>query len=204
MGQHIARRLPTFECARDLPLRVLACDFDHTIGRRIARHRARSRRRDHDARTSSKDVRGVVMEMTVQHQFDLMTPQQRREFGGIGQPFARWRLLGQRRVMQHHASKAANRLREQGIEPTVIEYLKVGWTKVQLANIRARSGVTAAALLRVNGTDAADLGLTAPGVADEVLIDAMIKQPILVNRPIVVGPRGVALCRPPERALDLI
>ena len=95
-------------------------------------------------------------------------------------------------------------LRENGVEPTVVEYLKVGWTKDQLSDILARAGVHAAALLRVNGTDAADLGLTAPAVADEVLIAAMIKQPILVNRPIVIGPRGVALCRPAERALDLI
>ena len=95
-------------------------------------------------------------------------------------------------------------LRENGVEPTVVEYLKVGWTEDQLADILARAGVTAAALLRVNGTDAAALGLTAPGVADEALIAAMIKQPILVNRPIVIGPRGVALCRPAERALDLI
>ena len=95
-------------------------------------------------------------------------------------------------------------LRENGVEPTVIEYLKVGWTEHQLADILARAGLAAAALLRVNGTDAADRGLTAPDVADAVLIAAMIQQPILVNRPIVIGPRGVALCRPAERALDLI
>ncbi len=95
-------------------------------------------------------------------------------------------------------------LRENGVEPTVVEYLKVGWSASQLADILAQAGVAAVALLRVQGTDAADLGLTASGVADEVLIAAMVQQPILVNRPIVIGPKGVALCRPAERALDLI
>jgi arsenate reductase (glutaredoxin) len=95
-------------------------------------------------------------------------------------------------------------LREKGVEPTVVEYLKVGWTAEILADLVARTGGGAEALLRRQGTDAEALGLTAPGVSDAALIAAMVKDPILVNRPIVVTPKGAALCRPAERVLELI
>ena len=95
-------------------------------------------------------------------------------------------------------------LREKGIEPTVVEYVKAGWTKAQLQDLMARMGVSARDLLRVRGTDAEALGLTDPHAADEVLVAAMIIDPILVNRPIVVTDKGAALCRPAELVLGLI
>jgi arsenate reductase len=95
-------------------------------------------------------------------------------------------------------------LREKGIEPTVVEYLKAGWTRAQLEDLLVRMEVSAHAILRTRGTNAEELGLTDPGVSDEALIAAMIIEPILVNRPIVVTPKGAALCRPAELVLGLI
>ncbi|MFP5447337.1 MAG: arsenate reductase (glutaredoxin) [Caulobacterales bacterium 32-67-6] len=95
-------------------------------------------------------------------------------------------------------------LREKGVEPTVVEYLKAGWTKEQLQDLVKRSGMGVRDLLRERGTQAAELGLTDPATSDEAILAAMILDPILVNRPIVVTEKGVALCRPPERALDLL
>jgi arsenate reductase len=95
-------------------------------------------------------------------------------------------------------------LREKGLEPTVVEYLKAGWTKTQLKDLLARMDVKAHDILRVRGTNAEALGLTAPGVSDDALIAAMIIEPILVNRPIVVTAKGAALCRPAELVLGLI
>jgi arsenate reductase len=95
-------------------------------------------------------------------------------------------------------------LREKGIEPTVVEYVKSGWTKDQLEDLLQRMEVGAHDILRVRGTNADELGLTAPGVSDEAIIAAMIIEPILVNRPIVVTPKGAALCRPAELVLGLL
>ncbi|THD62171.1 arsenate reductase (glutaredoxin) [Phenylobacterium sp.] len=95
-------------------------------------------------------------------------------------------------------------LRERGIEPTVVEYLKVGWTRPQLQDLFKRLGKTAHEVLRVRGTEAHELGLTDPNASDEMLIAAMILQPALVERPIVTTPRGAALCRPAELVLSLI
>jgi arsenate reductase len=95
-------------------------------------------------------------------------------------------------------------LREKGVEPTVVEYLKEGWTREQLTDLLARMGVGAHDILRVRGTNADALGLTDPHAADDALIAAMIIEPILVNRPIVVTPKGAALCRPAELVLGLL
>lgn len=95
-------------------------------------------------------------------------------------------------------------LREKGIEPTVVEYLKTGWTKDQLKGLFDQMGVSAQEALRVRGTEADALGLTDPAASDEAIIAAMIIDPILVNRPIVVTPKGAALCRPAELALRLL
>lgn len=95
-------------------------------------------------------------------------------------------------------------LREKGVEPTVVEYLKVGWTRPQLEDILKRMGASAHDILRVRGTKADELGLSDPGASDEVLIAAMIIDPILVNRPIVVTSKGAALCRPAELVLGLL
>jgi arsenate reductase len=95
-------------------------------------------------------------------------------------------------------------LREKGVEPTVVEYLKQGWTRLQLEGLLAKMGVSAHDVLRVRGTNAEELGLTDPSASDEALIAAMIVEPILVNRPIVVTPKGAALCRPAELVLTLL
>jgi arsenate reductase len=95
-------------------------------------------------------------------------------------------------------------LREKGVEPTVVEYVDAGWTRPQLEGLLQRMGGRARDILRVNGTNADALGLTDPGASDEALIAAMIIDPILVNRPIVATPKGVALCRPAELVLGLL
>lgn len=95
-------------------------------------------------------------------------------------------------------------LREKGIEPTIVEYLKAGWSKPQLEDLLKRLGLSARDILRVRGTDAHELGLTDPVASDEALIAAMILDPILVERPIVVTPKGAALCRPADLVLTLL
>ena len=91
-----------------------------------------------------------------------------------------------------------------GYEPTIIEYLKTGWTRAQLLALFAAAGVTPREALRETKSPAADLGLLEPGVSSDVLLDAMIRHPILVNRPIVCTRKGVRLCRPSEAVLDLL
>ena len=86
----------------------------------------------------------------------------------------------------------------------MVEYLKVGWTQSQLKDLFQRMGVSPRDVLRVRGTDAEERGLTDPKATDDQIIAAMAANPILVERPIVVTPKGAALCRPAERALDLI
>jgi arsenate reductase len=95
-------------------------------------------------------------------------------------------------------------LREKGVEPEVVEYLKAGWTREQLQDLIKRMGGSAHDILRVRGTRAEELGLTDPQASDEALIAAMILDPALVNRPIVSTPKGAALCRPAELALTLL
>jgi arsenate reductase len=91
-----------------------------------------------------------------------------------------------------------------GYKPTIIEYLKTGWTRPQLLALFAAAGLTPRSALRVSKSPAEALGLTDPDVSDEKLLDAMLEQPILVNRPIVCTSKGVKLCRPSEEVLDLI
>lgn len=91
-----------------------------------------------------------------------------------------------------------------GYAPTVVPYLKTGWTEAQLRDLLAASGATARDLLREKGTPAADLGLLDPARTEAELLAAMIAHPILVNRPIVVTPKGARLCRPSEAVLDLL
>jgi arsenate reductase len=95
-------------------------------------------------------------------------------------------------------------LRERGIEPNVVEYLQVGWTAPQLQDLLARIGKSAREVLRVRGTQAHELGLTDPNASEAALIAAMVLQPILVERPIVVTPKGAALCRPADLVLTLL
>lgn len=95
-------------------------------------------------------------------------------------------------------------IRNAGIEPHVVEYLKTPPSRALLAQLIERMEITPRSLLREKGTPYADLGLDDQGLSDDALIDAMMKHPILINRPIVVSPKGVRLCRPSEAVLDLL
>jgi arsenate reductase len=95
-------------------------------------------------------------------------------------------------------------IRNAGIEPHVVEYLKTPPSRAMLESLIARAAIPARALLREKGTPFAELGLGNPDLADAQLIDAMIEHPILINRPLVVSPLGVKLCRPSEEVLDLL
>ena len=91
-----------------------------------------------------------------------------------------------------------------GYRPTMIEYLKTGWTRPQLLGLFAAAGLTPRTALRETKSPAAELGLLDPSVDDETLIAAMLDHPVLVNRPIVCTAKGVKLCRPSETVLDLL
>ncbi len=95
-------------------------------------------------------------------------------------------------------------IRNSGIEPHVIEYLKTPPARALLVDLIARAGLTPRELMREKGTPAAELGLTDPLVSDAAILDAMMAYPILINRPLVVSPKGVRLCRPSEQVLDLL
>jgi arsenate reductase len=95
-------------------------------------------------------------------------------------------------------------IRASGIEPTVVEYVKQGWTREQLASLFAKMGVRPRDIMRERGSPAEALGLLEPDVSDDRILDAMVAHPILVNRPIVDTPRGARLCRPVELVADLL
>ena len=95
-------------------------------------------------------------------------------------------------------------IRNAGIEPHVVEYLKTPPSRALLESLIARAGIGARALLREKGTPFAELGLGDPALSDAALVDAMMAHPILINRPLVVSPLGVKLCRPSEEVLDLL
>lgn len=95
-------------------------------------------------------------------------------------------------------------IRNAGIEPHVIEYLKTPPSRALLLELIDRAGITPRALLREKGTPYAELGLRDETLTDEALVDAMMEHPILINRPLVVSPLGVKLSRPSEAVLDLL
>jgi len=95
-------------------------------------------------------------------------------------------------------------IRSAGIEPHVIEYLKTPPSRALLQQLITRMGLPVRALLREKGTPYAELGLGDAALTDDQLLDAMMAHPILTNRPIVVTPKGVKLCRPSELVLDLL
>jgi arsenate reductase len=95
-------------------------------------------------------------------------------------------------------------IRQSGEEPEVIEYLKTPPSRARLVELIKAMGIPVRALLREKGTPYAELGLADPKWTDDELIDLMLKHPILINRPIVVTPKGVRLCRPSEAVLDLL
>jgi arsenate reductase len=100
--------------------------------------------------------------------------------------------------------KVLGLLREGGVEPRVVEYLRTPPTRAELAGLIQRMGVPVRAVLRRRGTPHDGLGLGDPSLSDEQLLDAMAAHPILIERPIVVTPQGVRLCRPPERVLEIL
>ncbi len=95
-------------------------------------------------------------------------------------------------------------IRNAGIEPHVVEYLRTPPSRAILAQLIERAGLTPRALLREKGTPYAEHGLGDESLTDDALIDAMMAHPILINRPLVVSPMGVRLCRPSEVVLDIL
>ncbi len=95
-------------------------------------------------------------------------------------------------------------IRNAGIEPHVVEYLKTPPARALLKQLIDRMGISVRDLLREKGTPFSELGLGDPSLSDEQLVDAMMDHPILINRPIVVTPAGVRLCRPSEAVLDIL
>jgi arsenate reductase len=95
-------------------------------------------------------------------------------------------------------------IRQSGVEPAVIEYLKTPPSRDRLEELISAMGIPVRALLREKGTPFKDLGLDDPKWTDDQLIDQMLAHPILINRPIVVTAKGVRLCRPSEAVLDIL
>ncbi len=95
-------------------------------------------------------------------------------------------------------------IRNSGEEPQIIEYLKNPPSREELVGFMARAGIPPRDLLRRKGTPYDELGLDDPSLTEDQLIDAMMAHPILINRPIVVTPLGVKLCRPSEVVLDIL
>ena len=112
-------------------------------------------------------------------------------------------------VIYHYLACGTSRntlalIRNAGVEPHVIEYLKCRPSRAMVAELATRSGLGGRGLLREKGTPYAGLGLVDPLLSDDQLLDAITAHPILLNRPIVVSPKGVRLCRPSEAVLDLL
>lgn len=112
-------------------------------------------------------------------------------------------------IIYHNPSCGTSRntlglIRNAGIEPHVIEYLKCPPSRTLLKQLIARAGLTPRQALREKGTPYAELKLGDPSLSDDDLLDAMIAHPILIQRPLVVTPNGVRLCRPSEEVIDLL
>ncbi len=112
-------------------------------------------------------------------------------------------------TIYHNAACGTSRntlemIRNAGIEPTVIEYLKTPPSRAELTRMIADAGLTVRQAIREKGTPYAELGLDDPALTDDQLLDAMLKDPILINRPFVVTPLGTRLSRPSELVLDIL
>lgn len=99
---------------------------------------------------------------------------------------------------------ALEMIRAAGYAPKVVEYLQAGWTRPQLEGLLAAMEARPRDVLRTKGAPAEAMGLTAADIDDDALLEAMVAEPVLVNRPIVVTPKGTRLCRPSEAVLDLL
>jgi arsenate reductase len=95
-------------------------------------------------------------------------------------------------------------IRERGVEPEIIEYLKHPPSQTRLLQLIKAMGVTPRAVLRAKGDIYTELGLAEPSLTDEALIDAMLAHPVLIERPIVASEKGVRLCRPKELVLEIL
>jgi arsenate reductase len=100
--------------------------------------------------------------------------------------------------------KVLGMIREAGVEPRVVEYLKTPPSRAELLDLMHRMGIGPRDLLRRRGTPYDELGLDDPARTDEELVDAILAHPILMERPVVVGPGGVRLCRPAERVQEVL
>jgi arsenate reductase (glutaredoxin) len=112
-------------------------------------------------------------------------------------------------VIYHNPSCTTSRkvlgmIRDAGVEPRVIEYLKTPPSRAELLDLLHRMGLTPRQVLRRRGTPYDELGFADPARSDDALIDAILAHPVLMERPVVVGPRGVRLCRPPERVHEVL
>lgn len=95
-------------------------------------------------------------------------------------------------------------IRNTGVEPQVIEYLKTPPSREELKEMISKAGLTVREAIREKGTPYVELGLDSPALTEEQLLDAMLANPILINRPFVITPVGVRLCRPSEAVLDIL
>ncbi|MDN5843858.1 MAG: arsenate reductase (glutaredoxin) [Alcaligenaceae bacterium] len=99
---------------------------------------------------------------------------------------------------------ALTMIRDAGIEPQVIEYLKAPPTRAELQSMIRQAGLTVRQAIREKGTPYAELGLDNPDLSDDELLDSMLTHPILINRPFVITELGVRLCRPSETVLEIL
>lgn len=102
------------------------------------------------------------------------------------------------------SSQVLAMIEASGAKPTIVEYLKTGWTKPLLQTLFTAAGLTPRQALRTKAKEAEDLGLLAPKMSDAKILDAMLAHPVLVERPLVVSAKGVRLCRPKESVRDLL
>lgn len=112
-------------------------------------------------------------------------------------------------VIHHNPACGTSRnvlkiIEDAGYSPIVVDYLKEGWGCSQLLALFAAGNLTPREALRTTKSPAAELGFLDESVSDDILLEAMLKHPVLVNRPIVCTEKGVALCRPSEKVLDLL
>ncbi|WP_282145573.1 arsenate reductase (glutaredoxin) [Alteromonas stellipolaris] len=112
-------------------------------------------------------------------------------------------------VIHHNPACGTSRnvlkiIEDAGYSPIVVDYIKEGWTRSQLLGLFAAASLTPRQALRTTKSPAEELRLLDESVSDDILLDAMLKHPVLVNRPIVCTEKGVALCRPSEKVLDLL